>query len=253
MRHLYQATPKDDAVIDQAKTYERRRCNHHTLEEPLTTLECFQSVIDPKESKTNKHRYIVASQDSNVRAHLRRIPGVPLVYINRSVMIMEHMANATEELRDKEEKGKLRAGLVGKRGTPGSTLKRKRNEDDVKENTDAPSTHTAEKTHTAIVTNAKGRDKKKKSIKPPNPLSVKKPKKRDVTADQAKSSSSKAKDKAEETQVLNSADSAPQTEQDAEDQAKRKRRRKHKVRGTQENAEHESVQNDSIQASTAET
>ena len=104
MRHLYTAQPKSEADIDQAKTYERRRCNHHTLEEPLSTLECFKSVIDPKDNNVNKHRYIIASQDSNVRAHLRRIPGIPLVYINRSVMIMEPMANATEELREREEK-----------------------------------------------------------------------------------------------------------------------------------------------------
>jgi U3 small nucleolar RNA-associated protein 23 len=79
IRHLYNSEHKNEALIDQAKTYERRRCNHHLLEEPLSTLECLKSVVDSKDNLTNKHRYVIACQDGRVRAHMRQIPGVPMV------------------------------------------------------------------------------------------------------------------------------------------------------------------------------
>lgn len=73
-------------VIEKAKDFERRRCGHRPEEfpEPLGTLECLGECV----GKTNKHRYVVASQDPEVRAKMRGIPGVPLIYISRSVMIV---------------------------------------------------------------------------------------------------------------------------------------------------------------------
>merc|ERR1711977_103109 len=126
MRHLYAAAsePGVSYLIDKAKTYERRRCGHRPEDypEPLSTQECLASVVDPKGNKTNKNRYVVASQELEVRKHMRGILGVPLVYINRSVMIMEPMAEASTDNREKEERVKFRAGL--KRGS--GSLKRKR-------------------------------------------------------------------------------------------------------------------------------
>lgn len=73
-------------VIEKAKEFERRRCGHRPEEypEPLGTLECLGECV----GKTNKHRYVVATQDPEVRAKMRSIPGVPLIYISRSVMIV---------------------------------------------------------------------------------------------------------------------------------------------------------------------
>lgn len=73
-------------VIEKAKEFERRRCGHRPEEYPeaLGTLQCLGECV----GKTNKHRYVVASQDPEVRATMRGIPGVPLVYISRSVMIV---------------------------------------------------------------------------------------------------------------------------------------------------------------------
>jgi U3 small nucleolar RNA-associated protein 23 len=79
IRHLYNSEHKDEALIEKAKTFERRRCNHHLLEEPLSTLDCLKSVVDSKGNLTNKHRYVIACQDRRVRAHMRQIPGVPMV------------------------------------------------------------------------------------------------------------------------------------------------------------------------------
>jgi Fcf1 len=82
MRHLYAAAaePGVSYLIDKAKTYERRRCGHHPDDHPtpLSTKECLASVVDPNGSKTNKHRYVVASQEQEVRKLMRGILGVPL-------------------------------------------------------------------------------------------------------------------------------------------------------------------------------
>lgn len=169
MRHLYDAVPKNDQVISHAKNFERRRCNHHELDKPLSTLECLHDVIDPKDSKSNKHRYVVATQDGDVRAYLRTIPGVPMIYLKRSVMIMEPMAGATEQVRDKDEEQKLRAGLKAARG-----MKRAREEGSPDEQATAHGINgaaaTAEKTQTEREPPKK---KRQRGPKGPNPLSVK--------------------------------------------------------------------------------
>ena len=115
MRHLYAAEPKNDLVIAHAKQFERRRCNHHILEKPLTTLECLSSVVDPKGSRTNKHRYVVATQDREAQEHMQLIPGVPLVYVLRSVMIMKPMSDVTVQTRARDEAQKFKVGLKGSR------------------------------------------------------------------------------------------------------------------------------------------
>ena len=215
MRHLYAAAtePGVSFLIDKAKTLERRRCNHLPEEypEPLSTQECLASVVDPKGSKTNKHRYVVASQELEVRKHMRSIMGVPLVYINRSVMIMEPMAGATGEYREKEEKGKFRAGL--KRGS--GSLKRKREDD-------------GDGVVGEREIETRGEDEqpqKKKKVrggpKGPNPLAIKKPKKR-VEGD-GTTSASRGDSRKESWINLNQ-----EAADGSEPKAKRKRKRKHK-------------------------
>ena len=113
MRHLYES--KNELVINHAQQFERRRCNHHTLEKPLTSFECLQGVVDSKGAGTNKHRYIVASQDQRVQEYMQLIPGVPLVYILRSVMIVKPMSSVTLQSREREEAAKFEQGLKGRR------------------------------------------------------------------------------------------------------------------------------------------
>ena len=134
------------------------------MDDPLSTLDCLESVVDAKDNGTNKHRYIIATQDPEVRAQMRTISGVPLVYINRSVMILEPMSTATDKARQAEERGKIRAGLHGRRGGATAEVKRKREEVDEEEGSgdvvdgDAPAP----------------KRKRVKGPKGPNPLSVKK-------------------------------------------------------------------------------
>ncbi|WKT39327.1 hypothetical protein QSH57_001146 [Fusarium oxysporum f. sp. vasinfectum] len=128
IRKLYAARnePGVHEAIDLAKTLERRRCGHHPDDypEPLSTQECLRSVVDPKATLQNKHRYVVASQDQEVRRMLRGIKGVPLIYIKRSVMILEPMADESVQVRAKEERSKFRAEIKNQLG------KRKRDDAD---------------------------------------------------------------------------------------------------------------------------
>jgi U3 small nucleolar RNA-associated protein 23 len=216
MRHLYASTsePGMSFIIDKAKLFERRRCNHLPEEypEPLSAVECISSVVDPKGSKTNKNRYVIASQEQDVRKAMRRVMGVPLVYINRSVMIMEPMAGATAQNRDKEERGKFRDGL--KRGSGSQGMKRKRTDGD----NDAETTGEVE---------GEVATKKKKIYgkgpKGPNPLAVKKSKKRvdgEAGVPSTSKESSSQKSLAVESSVADGV---------SESGVKRKRPRKHKT------------------------
>jgi U3 small nucleolar RNA-associated protein 23 len=217
MRHLYAASsePGVSYLIDKAKSYERRRCNHLPEEypEPLSTKECLASVVDPKDSKTNKHRYVVASQELEVRKHMRGIIGVPLLYIKRNVMIIEPMAGATADNRDREERQKFRDGLKGGRGS--GSLKRKR-EDEIE---------TGKKDEDVEAGTPK-KPKKVQGPKGPNPLSVKKPKKRPEGKDPK---SGPRQDKEKESGVAMSSLATD----GSEPSKRRKRRRKHKIGGDQ--------------------
>lgn len=133
----------------------------------MSTLECLESVVDPKGGGANKHRYVVASQNPEVRAKMREIVGVPLVYINRSVMILEPMARKTEEVRDREEKSKIRAGLKTRRG---AAVGEKRKRDDEDNDVEAGQQDGVEDVQIP-------KKKRVKGPKEPNPLSVKKAKK----------------------------------------------------------------------------
>jgi U3 small nucleolar RNA-associated protein 23 len=179
MRHLYSAKPKDEALITQVKNdYERKRCNHHELENPLSSLECLSECIDPKASGTNKHRYVVATQDPKIRARMRRIPGVPLIYVNKSVMILEPMAAATENVRDREERAKFKAGLKGRREA--NTGEKRSRDGDEEEEVDEDEETRGQSDEPIVKSTGDARPQKKKRTvgpKAPNPLSVKKAKK----------------------------------------------------------------------------
>lgn len=181
-----------NATIDLAKTFERRRCNHHTLEQPLPELECLQScIVSP--SGENKHRYCVATQDRMIRAYLRSIPGTPLIYIQRSVMILEPMADASWQRREKAEWGKFTEGLkeeeraeverIARREAGERKRKREVGDDGDTEMRDAggegsddDSDEDGEKGEAAAAAAAVAR-RGRRVPKQPNPLSVKKAKK----------------------------------------------------------------------------
>jgi U3 small nucleolar RNA-associated protein 23 len=166
-----------------------RHCSHNADSTPIDEVECLLSLLSPNaESKKNKEHYILACADpilrktSNnenqprrrktdedrkeeeamrrsraLRSGARSIPGVPIIYVKRSVMVLEPMSTPSEMVRDGHERGKFRAGLdvdpmLGKRKRDG--------EDGESADEEEP------------------KKKRGPKVKAPNPLSVKKPKKK---------------------------------------------------------------------------
>jgi U3 small nucleolar RNA-associated protein 23 len=192
------------ALLAISRTLTLRRCNHHTLPDPLSTLECYQSVIDAKGSGTNKHRYILAAQDEEVRQWARGVKGVPMIYVKRSVMVMEPMSGASASVRTGNEREKLRGGV--KKNLP---LKRKR--DDVEE--DEGREKDAEERQPK-------RKKKTYGAKGPNPLSVKKKKVKKV-------GQTKEKDQAKERSTAQPGD-IPEANSNTQTEAERARHKANK-------------------------
>lgn len=104
-----------------------------------------------------------------LRERIRQIPGVPIVYVKRSVMILEELSAASEAVRRQGEREKIKEGLG-----LGNDRKRKRGEEDGGEDGQENEMirelmrEDGEQAHAARgMARAKG----------PNPLSVKKKKK----------------------------------------------------------------------------
>ncbi|OWB86013.1 hypothetical protein B5S33_g4691 [[Candida] boidinii] len=103
--HLYNSKNQD--VINYSKEFfEKRRCNHKELK---NSDDCIKDITII--NKENKHRYLVATQNLKLRQYLRSFPGLPLIYMNKSVMIMEPLTNSSLKIIDLIEKNKLKHGL----------------------------------------------------------------------------------------------------------------------------------------------
>ncbi|EIM83399.1 Fcf1-domain-containing protein [Stereum hirsutum FP-91666 SS1] len=88
IHELYLQGKEQQPAVDLAKSFERRKCNH---KEAIPGDDCVSSVIGDK----NKHRYVVATQSQPLRVKLRSIPAVPILHMNRSVMILEPPSDTT--------------------------------------------------------------------------------------------------------------------------------------------------------------
>ena len=153
MQALYETGNQD--AISIAKRFERRRCNHQPTK-PETPSNCIESIVNVEGE--NKHRYIIASQDQELRKKLRRVPGVPIIFMNRSVMVMEPLSRASAAFSERFEASKLTQGLNNSKAYKVETVKA----EEVKDGEDAS---TGPKPEVS---------KKRKGPKAPNPLSVKK-------------------------------------------------------------------------------
>ena len=83
MSRLYTQGPSEQSATDLAKTFERRKCNHWQVKE--TDDECIAGIV----GDDNRFRYCVATQSSKLRGTLRKVPGVPLVFEKRAIILME--------------------------------------------------------------------------------------------------------------------------------------------------------------------
>lgn len=114
---LYDAGEEAKEAVEAAKGFERRKCNHFkarkqnecmlamagTLSFRVRLLSVFirfsTSSTDSRSSRQlgeqNKNRYVFATQSLPLRESLRAVPGSPIIYIARSVMLLEAPSNQT--------------------------------------------------------------------------------------------------------------------------------------------------------------
>ena len=108
--------------------------------------------IAPVQAGTKRKR---GAGEIDIRGAVREVPGVPVIYVKRSVMILEEFSTASLGIRRKEEKEKMTEGII--------PSKRKRAEEDEADDKEAAAPY---ETHRRGL----------KKVKGPNPLSVKKKK-----------------------------------------------------------------------------
>ncbi|PLB41505.1 rRNA-binding ribosome biosynthesis protein UTP23 [Aspergillus candidus] len=223
-----------------------RHCSHNADSTPIDETECLLSLLCPSADakKKNKEHYILATADppapkkdaaadagrkrkrggvdeaavalrraQKFRSAARSIPGVPIVYVKRSVMILEPMSAPSDGIREGYEKGKFRVGLNDeamqkKRGAAGEGDKDKEK------------------------SKSKGGVKKPKQ---PNPLSVKKPKKKTPGGEAGQKEGGSGERAA-----------AEQDEGEGEGAPKKRRRRHHKS-ANQDGAESAAVGGDAME------
>ncbi|KAJ2928886.1 hypothetical protein H1R20_g8311, partial [Candolleomyces eurysporus] len=223
IHELYLEGNPAQPAVDIAKMFERRKCNHR---EAIPGDDCLADVI----GDSNKHRYVISTQSSTLRTKLRSIPAVPIIHINRSVLVLEPPSDST--LR---KKALAEQKLLGASTSDAALIEASQPE--------AP------------------KKVKKKGPKGPNPLSVRKKKTTEHPQQQPKSNPDKGKGKVMSSQSTEKANLgkrkrgdehddeglSPTKEDDAtqsESSAKKRRRRRKKLEATKTTAESSPSRND---------
>ncbi|KAJ1719337.1 hypothetical protein LPJ53_005889 [Coemansia erecta] len=137
---------KDEAIA-LSKTFEKRHCSH---KDPVSGTQCIEELLNGE----NKNNYCIAVQSEELRSKLREIPGVPILHIRRTIVILETTSQATKDKREVVVKEKLAVSAAEKKLLQ-----------------DVKKAEISEKQ--ALKKNV---PRKKKGPKGPNPLSVKKKK-----------------------------------------------------------------------------
>lgn len=85
---LQELKQKDSAAVFNARRLETiKMCKH----KGVSGAECIKSII----GDANKYHFGVCAQQDDLREALRQIPGVPLCFINRGILLMEAPSEAT--------------------------------------------------------------------------------------------------------------------------------------------------------------
>ena len=167
-----------------------RHCRHKNDEgEDLGVVSEARCLLDllagqphGNEHAKNRQHYILATADADekeqrskgfidVRERARMIPGVPIVYVKRSVMILEELSGVSDRAIRKVEREKFGEGLLGL-----ADRKRKRGVDDEGDAGEEDLLGEVQQS----TPNARGMQR----AKGPNPLSVKKKKKAKMSQSQ---------------------------------------------------------------------
>ncbi|GAA6003383.1 rRNA-binding ribosome biosynthesis protein UTP23 [Rhodotorula paludigena] len=160
MQALYDLGSTAQEVVEVAKGFERRKCNHLKAR---PEEECLKAMA----GEGNKNRYVFATQSLELRQALRKIPGSPIVYIARSVMLLEAPSDQTLAKKHQMETAKLHVSPEELAAITGKPLP-------AAPAPDAPAE--ADAAAGGAATDEPPEKRKKKGPKGPNPLSVRKKK-----------------------------------------------------------------------------
>jgi U3 small nucleolar RNA-associated protein 23 len=86
-----------DACMDAlhfTKSVHVHKCGH---KHPLGASECIRATV----GDTNEDRWMVATQDSELKDHMRAIPGVPLIFMSRVVLHMEAVSKVSHAFAER--------------------------------------------------------------------------------------------------------------------------------------------------------
>ena len=82
-----------EEALEVARSFERMYCKHNkTVMQPG---ECLKAIVQRRRNGV-ANCFIVATQNQELRNQFRDIAGVPLIYVNRGVMILEPMSKTTQ-------------------------------------------------------------------------------------------------------------------------------------------------------------
>lgn len=176
VQEIRELDEKIPGLYNAVSKYKIEECQHGG--QTLTPENCIKTYI----GKKNVKKYFVATQDSFLRLHLRKIPGVPLLFFEQNMILIDKPS------KESIEASKRREGL---KEEPKKFEKKllKDNKDEIKEflkEEYKQSDYYKKKQEDFKLNKLMGRIRKK--AKGPNPLSVKK--KRKVYAEKDKKFSS---------------------------------------------------------------
>ncbi|XP_034172471.1 rRNA-processing protein UTP23 homolog [Osmia lignaria lignaria] len=80
------------------KQYPIHKCGHE--KNPITGIKCLQTMV----KRNNESRYIVATQDRELQDILRKVPGVPILYLHGKAPTLEAPSQANREYAENSHK-----------------------------------------------------------------------------------------------------------------------------------------------------
>ncbi|GLD98653.1 hypothetical protein PINS_up018090 [Pythium insidiosum] len=92
-------------AVDIAKSFRviEERDYAAAVDDAKDVTKVLQSLVGDR----NERKFVVATQEVELRKALRLVPGVPLIYLNRSVLVFEDVSKATLAIVRQEEKAKM--------------------------------------------------------------------------------------------------------------------------------------------------
>ena len=94
-RELQSIEDKIPGITQIISQYKIEECKHNTME----PVNCIRSYI----GKRNMDKYFVATQDKFLRSMLRKIPGVPLIFFDQNMILIDKLSGASLEASERRE------------------------------------------------------------------------------------------------------------------------------------------------------